>query len=361
MSAYKRLNKQDTYITTYTARKQWAVSGSEYVDYGIENLAGLSGSQVYSLDQSDIFKGQYRKVVYRSISHLYYSGFLKGLPTTNANNSTGSAFENYLQSSFNTSGSRNIGGRVVVFSIPRELIGTHLEPTSITLTPTGVESTSDYIDEGYLSGTDYVEAFTHIYGSDSTITSGDRNFFGEGEDYFATETVADTGFFDTPDSYSATLADDGEGNLYLKFSEPRKYVGNVIYTHGQIIITDDILVGYYTNYMNANITWKSNQPIYTHNYHCRVKESEFNFTLNPTGLGESTVDKYYNDGELYQSATKSTDGTILDNLKVDEFQPYVTTVGLYNDTNELIAVGKLNQPVPKSANTDMTFIVRIDI
>lgn len=361
MSAYKRLNKQDAYISTYTARKSWAVSGSEYVDYGIENLAGLSGSQAYSLDQTDIHKGQYKKVVYRSISHLYYSGFLDGLPVTNANNLTGSAFENYLQSSLNTSGSRNIGGRVAVFSIPRELIGTHIEPGSITLTPSGSLITSDYIDEGYMSGTDYVEDFTHIYGSDKTITSGDRNFFAEGEDYFAQEAVADTGFFDTPDSYSPTLADDGEGNLYLKFSEPRKYVGNVIYTHGQIIVTDETVLGYFVNYMDADITWKSNHPIYTHNYHCRVKESEFNFTLNPTGLGESTVDKYYNDGELYQAGAKFTDGTVLDNITGSEFQPYVTTVGLYNDTNELIAVGKLNQPVPKSANTDMTFIVRIDI
>jgi len=42
------------------------------------------------------------------------------------------------------------------------------------------------------------------------------------------------------------------------------------------------------------------------------------------------------------------------------FQPYVTTIGLYNDANELVAVGKLAQPVPKSRYTDMTFVVKFD-
>jgi hypothetical protein len=43
------------------------------------------------------------------------------------------------------------------------------------------------------------------------------------------------------------------------------------------------------------------------------------------------------------------------------FQPYITTVGLYNDSNELIAVGKLAQPVPKSKYMDMNFVVKLDI
>ena len=43
------------------------------------------------------------------------------------------------------------------------------------------------------------------------------------------------------------------------------------------------------------------------------------------------------------------------------FQPYATTVGLYNDSNQLIGVGKLGQPIPKSRFTDMTFVVKFDI
>jgi len=40
--------------------------------------------------------------------------------------------------------------------------------------------------------------------------------------------------------------------------------------------------------------------------------------------------------------------------------PYVTTVGLYNDDNELLMVGKLGQPVRMSDETDTTFVIRYD-
>ena len=54
MSAYKKLNKQDAYITTYTARKNWAISGSDYVSTGVKRLVGESGSGAYYLNQNDI-------------------------------------------------------------------------------------------------------------------------------------------------------------------------------------------------------------------------------------------------------------------------------------------------------------------
>jgi hypothetical protein len=44
----------------------------------------------------------------------------------------------------------------------------------------------------------------------------------------------------------------------------------------------------------------------------------------------------------------------------DEFSPYVTTVGLYNDANDLLAVAKMSSPTPISPNTDMTFLVKFD-
>lgn len=361
MSAYKRLNKQDAYITTYVARKSWAISGSQYTTYNIDNLVGLSGSESYIVDSTDAQKGQYRRAVYQSVYHLYYSGFLNGLPVTNANSSTGSAFDNYLQSSLNVSGSRNIGRRVAVFSIPTNLIGTHIQPGTFSLTPSGSSLKTDYFDNGYSEGIDYVETFLYMYGSDRNLTPGDRAYTTEDGGYFLEPAVPGEGAVGVVGKYSSTIIDDEEGNLYFKYSEPRKYVGNIIYTHGQAIITDDIATGYFNNYVDANLTWKSNHPIYTHNYHCKVKESEFNSSLNPTALAESIEDRFYNDGELYLSAGKQTDGTLLNSLTGSEFQPYITAVGLYNDAGELIAVGKPSQPIPKSANTDMTFILRIDI
>ena len=40
--------------------------------------------------------------------------------------------------------------------------------------------------------------------------------------------------------------------------------------------------------------------------------------------------------------------------------PYVTTIGLYNKDYQLLAVGKLAQPIQKRDDVDMNFIVRWD-
>ena len=42
------------------------------------------------------------------------------------------------------------------------------------------------------------------------------------------------------------------------------------------------------------------------------------------------------------------------------FSPYVTTIGLYNESYQLVAVGKLAQPIPISLYTDTTFVVNFD-
>jgi len=42
------------------------------------------------------------------------------------------------------------------------------------------------------------------------------------------------------------------------------------------------------------------------------------------------------------------------------FQPYITTVGLYNENNELLVVGKLGQPIKASGETDTTIVLRWD-
>jgi hypothetical protein len=43
------------------------------------------------------------------------------------------------------------------------------------------------------------------------------------------------------------------------------------------------------------------------------------------------------------------------------FSPYVTTVGLYNNNYELLAVAKLSQPLPLSQVTDTTILVNLDL
>jgi len=108
--------------------------------------------------------------------------------------------------------------------------------------------------------------------------------------------------------------------------------------------------------LGFSVRWNSTLPVYTRNYRCRVRSEQLNHTYNnsaTTGSLEESVD--------WLQVPAFTDSTLHNNVSGSYFQPYVTTVGLYNDANELVAVGKLGQPTPKSKYTDMTFVVNLDI
>lgn len=89
------------------------------------------------------------------------------------------------------------------------------------------------------------------------------------------------------------------------------------------------------------IKLKSESTIYQTQVRCHINENEYNLSLNP-------------------SMTTDTSGSMRDSVTGSYFQPYTTTVGLYNETNELVMVAKLAQPVPIPSNTDITFLIRYD-
>lgn len=162
---------------------------------------------------------------------------------------------------------------------------------------------------------------------------------------------------------SGSFTDDGEGNLLHNSSK----VGDIIYEHGIITLTSDGIPGtqgygfvYYgstdyggsdvafildlINSQNITCSFDSTITIYESQYKCTVRENEFNFSQNPTLISGSS-----NSGKVYDYATGSY------------FNPYVTTVGLYNNNKELLAVAKLAQPLPLSAVTDMNILINLDL
>ena len=93
-----------------------------------------------------------------------------------------------------------------------------------------------------------------------------------------------------------------------------------------------------------NVKFQGSHLIYEHEYQCTVDEHEFNDTLN-----------------ISARKIKSNQSEDLANFATGSlFRPYVTTIGLYNEDNELLVVGKLGQPIRTSDETDTTFIVRWD-
>lgn len=325
MGAFKKFNSQDVYVSTYTAHKNWIVSGSQYSDYGVLNIPAHSGSGAYIPSDININKNYDRRLAFESLNHLYYSSFVDGeIPVS-------SSYENYLQSSFNISGSRTLDKVASVYSLPKGVFGTAIKPKSLEITPDG--DSEGYFVNGATS-LEYIEEVGYLYDSIQVRDfGGSTQIIGLNQDY--------------GNVHTQKIKDDGEGNLFLVNANggtllSNKKVGNVIYPHGQIIVTDEEVARYYNNYIDGEIRWKSTQPIYTYNFHCKLKENEFTHTFNPSAL----------DG---------TDGDVANNVAGEEFSPYFTTIGLYNDSNELIAVAKTGQPIPIPKDTDMTVVVKLDI
>jgi len=89
------------------------------------------------------------------------------------------------------------------------------------------------------------------------------------------------------------------------------------------------------------ILFKNNYTVYENEIVCTVDAGEFNMSQNPTIATDSS-------GLLRDFATGS------------DFMPYATTIGLYNDNNELLMVGKFGQSIPISNEVDTTFVIRYD-
>ena len=70
----------------------------------------------------------------------------------------------------------------------------------------------------------------------------------------------------------------------------------------------------------------------------------------PTSEGVGTFNDSY-------EAASTHEGFVTHSL----FKPYVTTIGLYNDDNELLVVGKLAKAVKLSDDYETNFVVRFDI
>ena len=92
------------------------------------------------------------------------------------------------------------------------------------------------------------------------------------------------------------------------------------------------------------LKFEGSHLIYENEYQCNLDEHEYNSTLNPSARKHKSTQTE----ELADFATGSL------------FKPYITTIGLYNEKNELLVVGKLGQPIRTSNETDTTLIVRWD-
>lgn len=92
--------------------------------------------------------------------------------------------------------------------------------------------------------------------------------------------------------------------------------------------------------LGATASLQSEETISSNFVFVRVRNSEFNYSTNPSNITSS--------GELRWDVMVNTP------------QAYITTVGLYNDNNDLLAVAKLSRPLLKDFTKEALVRIKLD-
>lgn len=133
-------------------------------------------------------------------------------------------------------------------------------------------------------------------------------------------------------SGSIEVTDDEHYNLYSGST----HVGNVFYESGQVVITHQALQNLFDNY---TLQFESTEEVSEYQVLCNVMEDEFNYSSNPS---------------CWVSAS------FMPEMISEQLTPYITSLGLYNEFNELVAIAKFPRPVKKYNDIDLSFLVKFD-
>ena len=188
--------------------------------------------------------------------------------------------------------------------------------------------------------------------------------------------------------------EDDDNPFGLITNWPEYVIGNVFYSDGLIVMNDSNCTTLKNGY---TLKYKATHTIYEYEYFLEVGDCEFNFSQNPSAVtvfksgsydfvttpivsGEPgktikirenySIDRVpYYSGSVTSSVTNEyvsgswddywNSGSI--DLTGSYLAPFITTIGLYNESNEMLAVAKLPKPIKNLPDYPVNFIVRIDV
>ena len=370
MSAYKQFNTQDLIVSPLEVNKGFRILGNALTgsDIGIDRYLGKNGTYISSgSNLTGNISGQQipEVLVYDSIKHLYYSNFISGSGGFSANSATSSILLGADES-----------GDTSILGTPFTNYYNYI-PT--TLWPNRQFIEARHRLPNLSQKTNNPTLPTHV-----GVISIPSKLFG---DYIQPNS------FIIETAISGSIKDDGDGRLLWKHvtgfnNSFEATVGNIIYEHGIITLFDDFTTyvnskygktsygtGVYDqipgtlprldsiipfiNSSNVTMSFSSSFKIYETQYQCTINENEFNYTLNPSAITGNQITKKFSGSNIVNENTASI-GKPQDFVTSSYFSPYFTTVGLYDQDYQLLAVGKLAQPLQSSPITDTTILVNMD-
>jgi hypothetical protein len=285
------------YLDTYNSNPVTVASSSVQfsIQYGHVSGSGSApiNSAVPGYSPSRVVYGQYRNLIY-------------GTETTNF------SFDNGTSTS----------DSIYVINVSRARYKESLVPGSLNLTLSGSAGLIKLTDD---SGTTNLSRFI-----------GENKYYniisGSSGAYYATGTPSTYYGLFFPDLNvivlnANALSGSGGSNFYVTSSRGATAANNPINLYTS-------LVG------GNNFQMNSSETISARYFFTRIKNSEYNYTSNP-----SIID---------------ANGNLLYTALINNPQAYITTVGMYNDNNELLAVAKLSKPLVKDFTKEALIRVKLD-
>ena len=293
LSFYTASGYSEYYLDIYQSNPTIPTTGNDTqfdIQYGNINGSGSLpiNPNIPGYSPSRVVYGQYRNLVY-------------GTETTN----------------FSFDGGVHTANDIYVINVSRARYKQSLQPGSLNLTlGSGSNGTISLID-------------------DSTTTSLTR-FIGENKVYYLISGSLTNGAYNTTTTYGIVLPDlgfivlDASGSLSKFIQAPNQGVTTV---NNHVKLYNSIVSG-------SNFTLQSQEVISSRYFFTRVKNSDFNYTTNPSIIDDN--------------------GNILYNTLINNPQVFITTVGQYNDNNELLAVAKLSKPLLKDFTKEALIRIKLD-
>jgi hypothetical protein len=344
--SYKTLDPQDFLVSadsiTAPCWSNYTVALDTFYTSAIQ-LGGASGNyyaNVYNLDPSNNNSELQFNIAYAnkfgSGSQAYSAAYLDLSPTRTIYGQWRNMIYGDENSNFSFGGVTPASQSIYVITIDRSRYKQSLLPGSLNLTLSGsgqdnMVLTDNSLDVTTVTYCDAGRVYEIVSGSNGSATdaAGPTGAVGAG--------MTRSG------SYGLFLPDIGA--IILNDSALRLSAVNggiALPTSAQSNTSNDNFLKLFDAINGGGSFQLNSQETVTSDFiFCRARNGEFNYSENPSFISGST-------------------GAVLYDLFVNNPTTYITTIGLYNNSNELLAVAKLSKPLPKDFTKEALVRVKLD-
>jgi hypothetical protein len=235
-----------------------------------------------------------------------------------------------------TFGTDDISKDIIVLSVNRARFKESFNPGSLTLTLATGSNVLKLTDDSTVNSTATYIGTSRVYqllsGSFDSIKSTtytDSGSYGI--------MIPDEGLFIlNPRALSLPVANGGLNVTWNEFSSSQVIAANPGHNYNNRKMFELIS----SSSLAKSIRLQNYETISSRYFFVRVKNGDYNYTTNPTVI--------------------DSNGNLLYTSLIYNSQTFITSVGMYNNSGDLVAVAKLNKPLVKDFTKELLLRVKLD-